>query len=186
MTRVYLCVLALLLALPASEAAAKPSRRAMREARRLYKEGQQLYERGSYSEAAKRFEKGYTYDRRPAFLINAAQAYRRDKQPERALEFYKVFIEVDPQSRLRSQVEGLIAELEAELNPKPISTFVKPPPPKPQPKPIAGSTPFYKKWWFWAAVGVVVVGTATGVGVAVASGGGDDYVKEGGLGAIRW
>jgi hypothetical protein len=38
-----------------------------------------------------------------------------------------------------------------------------------QPAPAA-SRPFYKRWWFWTAVGVVVAGAAI-TAVAVASGG---------------
>jgi hypothetical protein len=33
------------------------------------------------------------------------------------------------------------------------------------------STPFWKTWWFWTAVGVLVVGGAIVIGVAAASGG---------------
>jgi tetratricopeptide (TPR) repeat protein len=186
--------LAVLVALPVEVAAKKPSRRAMRKARRLYKQGQRFYKRERFVSAAKHFERGYDFDPRPAFLINAAQAYRAGKQPQKALTLYRKFVEVAPKSRLRGQVDGLIVELEKELapkpkpaiTPKPVPDFVKPLPPKPAPKTASRSTPFYKKWWFWTAVaGVVVVGTATGVGVAAASGG-DDYVKEGGLGAVRW
>ena len=39
--------------------------------------------------------------------------------------------------------------------------------PTPKPRPNSKARPFYKKWWFWTAVGVVVVGatTATVVGL---------------------
>jgi hypothetical protein len=32
---------------------------------------------------------------------------------------------------------------------------------------LGGKTPFYQKWWFWAAVGVVAAGVGTGVGLAL-------------------
>ncbi|MCB9555626.1 MAG: hypothetical protein H6707_05945 [Deltaproteobacteria bacterium] len=35
-----------------------------------------------------------------------------------------------------------------------------------------GSTPFYKKWWFWTAVGAAAIGAGVGIGVAASSSGG--------------
>ena len=54
--------------------------------------------------------------------------------------------------------------------------------PRPRPRPRAA--PFYKKWWFWTAVGVVVVG-ATVTGGVVATQGGDDRELSGELGTIK-
>ncbi|MCK5795662.1 MAG: tetratricopeptide repeat protein [Deltaproteobacteria bacterium] len=202
MTRsLAIAISVVLLLLTASRVEARVSPAEARKARRLYKKGQNYYKRGVFLRAAEIFKKGYTIDPRPAFLINAAQAYRQAKKPKLALEQYRKFLDVAPTSRLRPQVEGIVQELAgevgetspAETSPggtspgdKPAPPFVQPDPPEtPKPK-VAASSPFYKKWWFWTAVGVVVVGTATGVGVAAANSGGDDYVKEGGLGVVRW
>jgi hypothetical protein len=44
--------------------------------------------------------------------------------------------------------------------------------------------PFYRRWWFWVAVGGVVV---TGITVGVVAGASQpDHTEEGGLGSIRW
>jgi hypothetical protein len=50
------------------------------------------------------------------------------------------------------------------------------------PKKPAASTPFYKKWWFWTAVGAAVVGVTVGVAVGVS--GGDDWMPTGDSGTI--
>lgn len=42
-----------------------------------------------------------------------------------------------------------------------------------------GHTPFYKRWWFWPAIGAVVVGAGVGVGVGVAGAQGDGRVPQG-------
>ena len=50
---------------------------------------------------------------------------------------------------------------------------------KPAPAPDrSSSTPIYKKWWFWTAVGVAVVGAAT-AGVVASQTGGSDRLPEG-------
>ena len=43
----------------------------------------------------------------------------------------------------------------------------------PRPPPKTGPRPFYKKWWFWTAVGVAVAGATTAV-VASQTGGSDE------------
>ena len=54
----------------------------------------------------------------------------------------------------------------------------------PAPPPKVGPRPFYKKWWFWTAMGVVVAGTTTAV-VATQTGG-DDRLPRGELLTISY
>lgn len=50
------------------------------------------------------------------------------------------------------------------------------------PKSRSTSRPFYRRWWFWTAVGAVVV--ASTVGIVAASSGGSDWVPHGDMGTI--
>lgn len=195
-----LVVSVMLLCLPTASWAA--SARDARKAKMLYRAGQKAYKKAQYEHAANLFKRGHGFDPRAAFLLNIAQSYRMAKMPREAIDYYEQYLAAAPKTRLRSQVQGLIADLKKQLPPP--KTPVDPPPPKKDPdeKPppfvstdpvppanppaSSGGSAFYKKWWFWTVVGVVVVGTATGVGVAAASASGTDYVKEGGLGAVRW
>lgn len=178
------------------------SRANARKAKMLYRSAQKAYKNGQYSHAANLFKRAHGFDPRPAFLLNVAQSYRMAKMPSEAIDYFEQFLAAAPRTRMRAQVQGLIDDLRKTL-PKPEPPITPPPPKKdPQKKPppfvrtdpippanpptTSGGTAFYKTWWFWTAVGVVVVGTATGVGVAAASASGPDYVKEGGLGAVRW
>ena len=63
-------------------------------------------------------------------------------------------------------VAGEVATVSVTLQPEP------PPPPPPPP-----STPIWRRWWFWTAIGAVVVGTGLGVGLGVGLSG-DAEVRE--------
>lgn len=54
-----------------------------------------------------------------------------------------------------------------------------------EPKRRPESPPFYRRWWFWTAVGAVVVGGAIG-GILAARGSVDQRIPEGELGTIQW
>jgi hypothetical protein len=60
--------------------------------------------------------------------------------------------------------------------------FTIPATPPPVEKPVAVSSPWYKKWWIWTAVGVVVVGVSVGVGVAASD---STDVPVGSLGELK-
>jgi tetratricopeptide (TPR) repeat protein len=65
--------------------------------------------------AAKRFRAGYRYLRKPAFLINIAQSYRKAGDIDKAIEYYEKYLErARARSRLRPQVKRLLKELHAE------------------------------------------------------------------------
>jgi tetratricopeptide (TPR) repeat protein len=168
-----------------TDADARPSSKD--KAKKLFKAGKAAYAAGEFDDAAAKFTAGYKLDPEPLFLLNAAQSYRSANKPAEALRYYQQFIKESPETPLRPQVEELIRELKAKVEPPPVkrAIVVPPPPPDPPPPPPRESTPFYKQWWFWTAVSVVVVGTAVGVGVGLGTRE-PDYVKEGGLGAVRW
>jgi tetratricopeptide (TPR) repeat protein len=177
--------LLLALVIGSTDAGAKPGTKD--KAKKLFKAGKALYAAGEFDDAAAKFTAGYALDHEPLFLLNAAQSYRSANKPAEALRYYQAFIKASPETPLRPQVDELIRELKAKVQPPPRRKpdIVVAPPPPPPPPPPRESAPFYKRWWFWTVVGVVVVGTAVGIGVGVGARE-PDYVKEGGLGAVRW
>ena len=167
-----------------------------RRARKLYAEGLKAYGLGKFEEAAERYIEAFQAVPKPAFLFNAAQAYRLAGNPEKALEFYRSFLRLQPNAAILSEVERRINEMQTEIDqraakPPPDERVVVPAPdrvadravpiaePPPAPAPAAPrdrpARPIYKRWWFWAGVGAVSVAT---VAIVVVSSSGDDSVPE--------
>jgi tetratricopeptide (TPR) repeat protein len=172
------------------------------EARKLFKEGKKAYAEGRFAAAAEKFAKGYQLDPQPAFLLNQAQSERSAGDRTRAREHYQEFLRVQPSSRLKPQVEDLLNELDREIAAdearkaraaeekleaeKRARALVAPPPEERDRGTTSreGAT-FYRAWWFWTIVGVAVVGTTVAVSSYAATRE-PVYLKEGGLGTVRW
>lgn len=115
----------------------------------------QLFKSGLFRESADAYALLYVMrPDLPQSLFNIGQALRRAGEHEPALTFYRRYLDVEPQTSLRAEVEGYIRELTAllsahdQLGRKP--------------------TPVYKKAWFWLTIGsAVAVTTAVVVGVTI-------------------
>jgi tetratricopeptide (TPR) repeat protein len=116
-----------------------------------------LFNLGFFEAAAGEYEKAYEAKPVPTFLFNLAQCYKRmhemapppGRNIERAIFYYKSFLQNAPDSPFRERVEEEIRQLERRL-----AELRRPP-------------PFYKRWWFWTIVGVAVGGVAVGTALAV-------------------
>lgn len=179
-------------------------------AQRLEKEGQGAYADGHYERAATHFLDAHKMAPQPRLLLNTAHSYRKAKLFDRAVHYYKAYLDAYPGSPISKEVKALIASggervatsdatndtetgseaaSAAGSNPEVASDsgeemeglFEEPPPGD---ESAGESRPFYKTWWFWTSVAAVV---GAGVGFGVYAGTREpDYVKEGGLGSIRW
>jgi len=185
--RAGLSVIAIVMVLGASPAHADRPRE---RARTLFRAGKVAYAAARYDEAARLFSAGYAIDPAPAFLLNIAQSYRSAGKLKLALEHYRRYIEAAPKTQLRSQVDDLIRDLEERIAKatRAREGAMEPPAaslPSSRPAPPDTSTrPFYRSWWFWTVVGAVAV---TGAGLGAYYGTREpSYLKEGGLGAVRW
>ncbi len=112
--------LAVLLAVPllasAEDAGAEePTEEALEEAKIHFKAGKLYYEKGKYRQAITSFESGYDLVKRPAFLLNIAQCQRKLGNTTKAREYYRRYLEEEPQAGQRAAVEKIIAELDAEI-----------------------------------------------------------------------
>ena len=85
------------------------------EAKKHYKLGQDAYTDGKYDLAIKELKRAYVLKRIPAILVNIAMTYRKTKDYEMSIYFYKKFlVESAPDDKQRPSVETAITEVEQE------------------------------------------------------------------------
>lgn len=161
------------------EAAAEPRSESINdEARSHFAEGSRLYDAKDYDQAISHFEKSYALSSAPALLLNIAQAYRLKGDCEKAALFYKRYLEKQPGSPRRAEIEARRSEMQACVDDKaqrPTPTPESPtPPPEParpattSPEPPPAATPIESKpsevdpWRVvaWSGVGLAAVGLA--------------------------
>lgn len=162
----------------------------MREAQARYRQGDEAFRAGRYDQAYQEFEAGFALVPRPLFVLNMAHAQRRRGELRSALALYRRYAAMDPESKLRDEVSGVIAELDAAVKAEDAvqrPVVAEPPAPtdgdvrvvaapiEPPPRPL------YRRWWFWGGVGAVVVG-AVAAGILLSRG--DGYSERGSLGRL--
>ena len=157
---------------------------ATEQAKKYNAEAKKRFNLGNFSEAAALYKKAYESKPIAEFLHNVAQCYKRMaalEHLEKALFYFESYLNNAPESPSRPDVEAEIAELKRQIHvlrqgrlrtagrtrPAAPAAAVTPSPPTP---PRAPSTPIYKRWWFWTAIGAVVVG-GTVAAVAATTGG---------------
>lgn len=104
--------LTLILAL-ATTAAADSSRD---KARAHFKQGKAFQDAGSYERAAQEYTLAYETDRRPEMLFNIAQAYRLAKVRERALFYFRQYLEKQPDGAGADEARRHVATLTKEID----------------------------------------------------------------------
>jgi hypothetical protein len=80
-----------------------------------FERGARQYSKGDFSTAIAEFEKAYEVAPSPILLFNIAQCHRHLGNQERALFFYRRYLEQRPKAVNRAEVERRIAELEQGL-----------------------------------------------------------------------
>jgi tetratricopeptide (TPR) repeat protein len=96
-----------------------------RKAKDLYEQGNTHYDLAEYDQAIDLFKQAYALSHRPTLLYNIAQAYRLKNDCEQALQVYKNYLRVDPNSPFRAKVESRITEMETcvkDPSRKPVGT----------------------------------------------------------------
>jgi tetratricopeptide (TPR) repeat protein len=179
-----------------------------RQARDHFRRGKEAYAQGRFEDAYREFELGYRLSDRPLFLLNMGHARRRAGALPEARLLYRRFLELQPDSPYRSEVEGILREMDAAA-PSPAPTPAPPPaavvpvtpppvavappvapPPAPAPalvipprEPAAEPRPASRSWLLWAGAGGAVA-AAVVVGLVAAASGGDSYTKRGSIGTL--
>ena len=117
----------------------------------------QLFQSGQFRESADSY--ALLLVARPDLtrvLFNIAQGLRRAGDDRFALGFYRRYLQVDPSTPLRAEVEGYIRELATVILAR-AQAQNRPP------------TPIHKRAWFWVTLtaGVAVVATVVGLGITI-------------------
>jgi tetratricopeptide (TPR) repeat protein len=80
-----------------------------------YKAGEEAFKEGRYDDAYREWEQGYKLSGRPRFLLNMAHAERRRGELARARALYRKYLVTDPETKVRADIEAVIAEIDAAL-----------------------------------------------------------------------
>lgn len=91
--------------------------KAEQEAREHVGKGADALRGGRYDEAMKEFEAGYALLPRPGFVLNMAHVQRQAGNLARARGYYRRYLDLDPGSAQRAEVEKAIADIDTALAP---------------------------------------------------------------------
>jgi tetratricopeptide (TPR) repeat protein len=81
------------------------------EIRAHYQRASRAYDLSKFLDAIDEYQVIYEIDGDPVMLYNLAQAYRLAEQPEKAIQFYRRYLQRAPEARNREAVEEKIAAL---------------------------------------------------------------------------
>jgi tetratricopeptide (TPR) repeat protein len=155
--------LALVLALTAPAAADSN----VEKGRSHFKQGKAFQDGGSFERAAEQYKLAYAADPRPEMLFNIAQAYRLAKLKEQALDYFKQYLDKQPNGagadEARKHVVTLTKQIDEENAAKeaPPPTVLPPPPVVERPADVQPEHPgrgLRIAGLSTAALGLVVVG----------------------------
>lgn len=97
------------------ESTASAETRGKQTAEAHYEKGMKAYTLGHFPEAIEEFEKAYEVRSEPIFLYNIAQSHRQNNNLQRAIFFYRRYLEAEPNAKNRLEIEKRIRDLETEL-----------------------------------------------------------------------
>jgi hypothetical protein len=166
--------LLVVLALLAPGGARAESADAEQRAKLHYEAASGFYTLGNYTDAAREFAAGYQLTRKPEFLIDLGQCYRKLNDRARAAEMFRKYLVDAPASEVerRRQAQLVLDEIERELQAPPPAPVAPPqqlvaPPPHPapalaveNPAPTAPRRTGFRRWWWILPVAAVIVGGA--------------------------
>ncbi len=87
------------------------------EAKQLFEIGVELFKAGQFEAASKNFAMSYAFIPFPHLIYNLALCHKAMGQNEEALRFLREYLDTDPPSKERKEVQKMISELSAGLPP---------------------------------------------------------------------
>jgi len=141
---------------PAADPTTKLSaaqKQAVQKAKTYNAVAKKLFSLRLFNDAAEQYKKAYQALPKPIFLFNIAQCYKRmsrTRNLERAVFFFESYLRNEPDSPFADRVTGEIDKLRKDL------------------ARARAPKPFYRKWWFWTAVGAAAAGLTVGLTVGLA------------------
>lgn len=172
---IWLCSLACIAVLGATPGVgdAKPKRDGasktdpdLERAKKLFYQGRKLFDLRRFDQALAKYEAAFEAKAIPEFLFNIGQCHRNLDNYDEAIFSFRRFLQLEPETPRREQIEALIAELEAKRQQADDDARKLPLIP-PDDRAPTTARPVYKKWWFWT--GIAVVGVAGGAGIYAAT-----------------
>jgi tetratricopeptide (TPR) repeat protein len=109
-------LVALVIASAALTSVARAESRGKQTAEAHYEKGMKAYTLGHFPEAIEEFERAYDLRTEPIFLYNIAQSHRQNNNLQRAIFFYRRYLEAEPDAKNRPEIEKRIREMEAQLS----------------------------------------------------------------------
>ncbi len=140
MWRWYAAVLLALLVLGPASGQAQDYPLEDGEARNLFLAGQAAFNNGSYERSLDYFEQAYALSQRPGLLYNIAISADRLRRDARALEAFREYLALEPETERRAEVQARIAFLETHLRPEPAPDPEPDPEREPEPQPRVPDT----------------------------------------------
>lgn len=185
-------LLLLLALLAGADARAEPTEA---HAKRLALDGKKAFDTGDFPTAIARYEEAYKLKAAPGLLFNMGQCHRKTGELEKALSYFRRYLETNPPQAQATATEQVVAEVKAQLDAEQERQRTEEEAAqrakadelrvaaaraeadaaakklqleltrREQPPP----PPITSRWWFWAGIaGVVVAGAATATAVATA------------------
>jgi tetratricopeptide (TPR) repeat protein len=129
--------LALVLALTASAAAETN----VEKARGHFKQGKAFQDAGVFERAAEEFKLAYAADPRPEMLFNIAQAYRLAKRAAEALDYFKQYLDKQPNGAGADEARKHVVTLTKQIDEEAAAKEAPPPTTLPPVAPPPVATP---------------------------------------------
>jgi len=85
------------------------------DAKKHFEQAKAMQDAGDYTGAAASYKKAYALIPEPLLLFNIAQVYRLDGKKRLAYDYYKRYLEADPEGRGASIAKKFVNEIEAQL-----------------------------------------------------------------------
>jgi tetratricopeptide (TPR) repeat protein len=142
----------------------------LERAKKLFYQGRQLFDLRRFDQALEKYEAAFEAKALPEFLFNIGQCHRNLDNFDEAIFSFRRFLQLEPETPRREQIEALIAELEQRKQ-QAAEDARRVPLIPPDDRGTAGtSRPMWKKWWFWTGLAAVAAGTTAIVLTTTGSG----------------
>src|SRR5215470_17009710 len=122
--RIVVVVVGVLVLALASRTAVADDRKGtdLERARAHFKRGEAFYDAGNYEHAISEYQAAYALVLRPSLLFNLGQAFRRKAEvshsaddKRQAVDYYRQYLDADPNGKGAPDARGYIAALEKEI-----------------------------------------------------------------------
>ncbi len=157
----------------AAPAEPPPPTAAQEKARAHYDDGVAAFRAGNFAAARDLFERAYMLDPAPVLLFNLGRANAELGDAEKAIEYFTLYLDREPQATDRDEVERLIRTMRAiaerrerEAEPAPVPASA----PASEGRVVANfAPPPSLRPWAWTAFGVGAAGLGAGIWFGLAA-----------------